>query len=236
MTSRSASQTAWVSGLEPLGETLATPLDVSRLRRVTLALPLRFLVIIANQMREHLGVGVGFEFVAGGEQFLFERVVIFDDAIVNDGDFAGLIEVRMGIFVRGRAVRGPARVADAEISLDRFGFQKARKAFADFAHFLANEQIAATHHSHAGAVIAAIFQPPQSFEQDGRGRLFANVSNDAAHNLKSECRMPKSKTKPSLLDIGSYKFFKIQSAAPDKSSTTTARFNCSDSSRSSFAP
>ena len=135
-------------------------------------------------MREHLGVGVGFEFVAGGEQFLFERVVIFDDAIVNDGDFAGLVELRMGIFVRGRAVRGPAGVADAEISLDRFGFQKPCESLADFSHFLANEQIAAAHQSHARAVVAAIFQPPQSFEQDGRGRLFTDVSNDAAHKIK----------------------------------------------------
>ena len=52
--------------------------------------------------------------VALGDELLLEAVVIFDDAVVDDGDFAGLVEVRMGIFVRGRAVRGPARVADAE--------------------------------------------------------------------------------------------------------------------------
>ena len=73
-------------------------------------------------------------------KFLFERVVIFDDAVVDDGDFAGLIEVRMGIFVRRRAVRGPARVADAEIAGDRVGFQKAREALVDLALFLADEQ------------------------------------------------------------------------------------------------
>ena len=139
-------------------------------------------------MREHLGVGVGFELVAGGEQLLFERVVIFDDAVVDDGDFAGLIELRMGIFVRRRAVRGPARVADAEVARDRFGFQQAREALADLALFLAHEQVAAAHQSHARAVVAAIFQPPQSFEQDGRGRFFPDVSDDAAHkfvNVKS---------------------------------------------------
>ena len=134
-------------------------------------------------MRQHLGVGAGFEFVAGGEQFLFERVVIFDDAVVDDGDPAGLVEVRMGIDVRRRAVRGPAGVADAEIARDRFGFQQAGEAFVDFALFLADEQFVAVQHGHARAVVAAIFQPPQSFEQDGRGRFFTDVSNDAAHKF-----------------------------------------------------
>ena len=180
MTSRSASQTAWVSGLA---------LPHCRRRRRSLVsqlsppLLLPFFVIIADQMRQHLGVGVGFEFVSGVEQFLFERVVIFDDAVVDDGDSAGLIQVRMGIFVRGRAVRGPARVADAEISLDRFGFQKSREPLANFALFLAHEQVAAAHHGNACAVVAAIFQPPQSFKQDGRGRFFPDVSNDAAHKI-----------------------------------------------------
>ena len=77
-------------------------------------------------MREHFGVGVGLELVSGREQLLLERVVIFDDAVVDDGDFAGLIEMRMGILVGRRAVRGPARVADAEVAGDRFGLSAAR--------------------------------------------------------------------------------------------------------------
>ena len=51
MTSRSASQTAWVSD------------SVSVFRFAA-----SFFVIIADQMRQHFGVGVGFESVAGGEQ------------------------------------------------------------------------------------------------------------------------------------------------------------------------
>jgi len=50
-------------------------------------------------MREHFGVRVGFESVAGGEKFFLERVIIFDDAVVDDGDFFGLIKMRMTIFV-----------------------------------------------------------------------------------------------------------------------------------------
>ena len=68
---------------------------------------------------------------------MFERVEIFNDAVVDDGDFAGLIEMWVGIFIRRNSVRGPARVADAEISGDRLGFQQARETVIDFPLFLA---------------------------------------------------------------------------------------------------
>ena len=86
-------------------------------------------------MRENFGVGIGFESVAGAEQFLFERVVVFDDAVVDDGDFAGLVKMRMGIFVRRNAVRGPARVADAEIAGGGFGFQQRARGPRQFCPF-----------------------------------------------------------------------------------------------------
>ena len=43
-----------------------------------------------------------------------EGGVVLDDAVVDDGDLAVAADVRMGIAVVGRAVRGPARVADAD--------------------------------------------------------------------------------------------------------------------------
>ncbi len=188
-------------------------------------------------MRKDFGVGVGLECVSGAKQFLFQRVVIFDDAVVDDGDLAGLVEVRMGIFVRRRAVRGPARVADADGSGDRLGFQQAREALVDFALFLADQQAVAIQHGHARAVVAAIFQPPQSFEQDGRGRFFSDVSNDAAHKFETV----KSLNRCSIallnrFNNSRFNAFKIQSAAPFKLSTITARVNLSGSARSSSAP
>jgi hypothetical protein len=40
--------------------------------------------------------------------------VVFDDAIMDDGDIELLIEVRMGIFIGGLAVRCPAGVANCK--------------------------------------------------------------------------------------------------------------------------
>ena len=190
MTSRNASQTACVSESLVLGRASSRPIHPAFLFGLNWTgwklshygcTTLR--IIIADQMREHFGVGVGFELVPGTDQFLFERVVIFNDAVMDDGDFAGSIEVRMAVSVGRNAVRGPARVADAEAAGGRFGFQNAGEALVNPALFLAQRESIAVQHRHAGAVIAAIFQPPQSFEQDGRGRFFSDVSNDAAHNF-----------------------------------------------------
>ncbi len=124
-------------------------------------------------MREHLRVCVGFESVSSGEKFVFERVVIFNDAVVNDGDFTGLVKMWMTIFVGRNPMRRPARMSDADISRDGFGLQNLCKTFADFPSFFTDGQRAAIRHGDARAVITAIFQPPQAFQQDGRGRFFS---------------------------------------------------------------
>ncbi len=51
---------------------------------------------------------------AVGLELAFERGVVFDDAVVDDGDPAVAAEVRMGVAVGGGPVRRPARVADAD--------------------------------------------------------------------------------------------------------------------------
>ena len=98
MTSRRASQTAWVRSWAGHWRALA------------------LLIVVADQMGQDFGVRGGTEGVAGFEELFLEAVVILDDAVVDDGDFAGLVQVRVGIFVGGRAVGGPAGVADAELA------------------------------------------------------------------------------------------------------------------------
>ena len=98
MTSRNASQTAWR-------------------QRTGMAVGARLaLVVIADQMGQHLGVGGGLKSVAGFEESFLEPVAILDHAVMDNGDFAGLIQMRVGILIGGRTMRGPARVADAELA------------------------------------------------------------------------------------------------------------------------
>ncbi len=69
-----------------------------------------------HQVGDALGVGIGGEDIALGAQFAAQGFVIFDDAVVHDGNAARY--VRVGIAFAGNAMRGPAGVGDAG---DRLG-------------------------------------------------------------------------------------------------------------------
>src|SRR5262245_15880718 len=69
-------------------------------------------------MRRDLGVGLGFELVALRNELVFERLIVLDDAVVNDGD-AAAGQMRMRVRLGDAAMRRPARVRDAEPAGER---------------------------------------------------------------------------------------------------------------------
>ena len=68
------------------------------------------LVRLAEQVRGDLGVGVAAEVAAAPLELGPERREVLDDPVVDDGDPAGVVQVRVGVAVGGRAVGRPARV------------------------------------------------------------------------------------------------------------------------------
>ena len=66
-------------------------------------------------MGDHLGVGRGLKLVPVFNEPLFEGAKVFDDAVVDDRDDPVAAQMRMGVQIRGGAVRGPAGVADADV-------------------------------------------------------------------------------------------------------------------------
>ena len=79
---------------------------------------------LADEMGNDFGVGFRLEGATGGDQSGFEFLVVFDDAVVDDGDTSGPVEVRVGVALGGFAMGGPAGVADATGGgeLDRLNF------------------------------------------------------------------------------------------------------------------
>ena len=72
-------------------------------------------------MHQNFSIGVGAEIlVAILDELFFERLIIFDDAVVNESDLAGGVEMRMRVFVVDLSVRRPASVADPIRSGGRF--------------------------------------------------------------------------------------------------------------------
>ena len=72
---------------------------------------IEFGVVLANEVGEDFGVGGGFEIMACFDEASFDAIVVFNHAVVDHGNAAGLVKMRMGIFVRGGAVGGPPRMA-----------------------------------------------------------------------------------------------------------------------------
>ncbi len=65
-------------------------------------------------MRQHFSVGVRPKIrITVLDQLLLEHLVIFDYAVVNQGDLAGGVEMRVGVLVVDLSVRCPAGVADS---------------------------------------------------------------------------------------------------------------------------
>ncbi len=54
-----------------------------------------------------------------GDEAILEMLVVLNDPVVNEGDLAGLVKVGMGVRIGRWTVRGPACVADADITLRR---------------------------------------------------------------------------------------------------------------------
>ena len=139
-------------------------------------------VVLAHEVGEDFGVGLGSEGVAFGDQLFLELLVILNDAVVDKGDLAGLIEMRMGIRVRGRPMRGPAGVANAGVALGRLLGEEGGE-IVDAAALFAELEFSIVHEAETGGVVATVFETAESFEDDGLSGPLANVANDATHGV-----------------------------------------------------
>jgi hypothetical protein len=71
-----------------------------------------------DEVGDDFGVGFSDELVALVDEFVLQVKIVFDDAVVDDDKTAGAVAMGVRVFFCGTAVRGPARVADAEGALD----------------------------------------------------------------------------------------------------------------------
>jgi hypothetical protein len=88
-------------------------------------------VEMVDQMGDDLGVGLAQEHIAFALQFMTQRLVVLDDAVVHQGHTPGLAgghigtrpmrEMGMRVVNGRRPVRGPARVRNPQGAVDAFG-------------------------------------------------------------------------------------------------------------------
>jgi hypothetical protein len=126
---------------------------------------------------------------AFGFHLPFESGIVLDDAVVNDGDEAVAADVGVGVAVVGRAVRGPAGVADADAAGGGLVAEGADEVVNPACPF-AKVQPGAGERGQAGAVLTAVLQPPQASYYIGFRFLAAVVTDDSALGASSIKKRP----------------------------------------------
>ena len=138
--------------------------------------------MVADNVSQDFGIGLRTEFVAAPQELVPQRRVVLDDAVVDDGQVTRLIDMGVSIRVTRLSMCCPARMTDAERTVNRPLVQQLRQPGYP-SDALANLQAPIVEHAKPRRVITAIFQPAQALQKQ-RGRIFfANVSDDAAHGL-----------------------------------------------------
>jgi hypothetical protein len=128
---------------------------------------------------QHLGVGVGGEGHPVGGQAPAQLGGVLDDAVVDHRHVARRVDVGVGVGVGRLAVGRPAGVADAG-----GGGQAPGKGGGQVGHPpgpLVDLQPGPAEEGDAGRVVAPVLQSLQALQEDGRGRLRADVADDPTH-------------------------------------------------------
>ena len=116
-------------------------------------------------------------------ELLLHLRVVFDDAVVNDGDVARTVEVRMGVHRLGRPVGRPASVANARIEAARgvLALERQRPYRLCPLSGAGPPGLAGANEGDTGRVVTAIFQSREARKQRLERVAGAYDPDDAAH-------------------------------------------------------
>ena len=160
--------------LEPLADGTHRGGQVDRLASVDPAL-------LLEQVRHRLGVGLAGQLVTALGELGAQLGEVLDDAVVDDRDRAGAVDVRVGVAVVGGAVGGPPGVTDAGGRRPERVLGQGRLEVGELAGALLGHQLAVADQRDSSRVVAAVLEPPQTLDHDPQGRLLPHVPHDAAH-------------------------------------------------------
>ena len=170
------------------------------------------LVVRLEQVRDDLGVRLGAEDVALGDQPLLEHHVVLDDAVEHDREAVVAAGERMRVGLGGAAVGRPARVPDAgrggRAVRARDLLQHAQVA--DGAHDL---ELVAVDQRDAGRVVAAVLEALESADQEGLADARPGIADDAAHGGTPQSRAADA-TDAEPNDPGTAAFRRCRAPAP----------------------
>ncbi len=137
-----------------------------------------------NQVSNHFAVGLAGKGMAAGAEALLQRQVVLDDSVVHHGQVPPAVDVRMRVGFAGRAVGGPAGVADAVGAVQSGGGECAFEV-GQLPGRATHLQTFAVDDGYPGRVVAAVFQPLQALQENRHHRPAAYVTHYPAHAFPS---------------------------------------------------
>src|SRR5437764_2567941 len=136
-------------------------------------------------MGQNFGVGLGGEIaITVPDQLIFQRLVIFNHAVVHERELSRGVEVRMRVLVGRLSMSRPAGVADAISTGERFRRHELAE-LGDASGAFPGLNAIAVYDRDAGGIVAAIFKAAQTIEENGSGLRTSDVSNYATHEGES---------------------------------------------------
>ena len=139
------------------------------------------LEVVLKQMGHHFGVGLGLHLIALFGEHFPQFQIIFNDAVVDDGDPSIAADVGMGIHIGRLTMGGPPGVTDAAGGFHAAHLLHLVLQVLDAALGLDHLQPFGAQHRHTGGVIPTVLQLIQSLQQNGHGLFPAHISYDSAH-------------------------------------------------------
>jgi hypothetical protein len=129
-------------------------------------------VLAADELGGDLGVGLGAELHALGEQLLLQGVEVLDDAVVDQREAVALATtVRVGVAVGRAAVGGPPGVSDAGARRRQRVRLQRRTQVLELARPLLGGDTVLGDERHAGRVVPPVLEPREPLHHDVEGRV-----------------------------------------------------------------
>ena len=144
--------------------------------------------LLAEQLRNDLGVSLGLAVDACVLKLIPQGQVILDDSVVYEGDPPISRGVRVGVDVVRAAMGRPSGVPDAKSAARQRFLGQYLLEIAELAGLLRDVQPFVGHNGNACRVVAAVFQTPQTLDHDIQRRLPPDVPDDSAH--RRNCTFP----------------------------------------------
>ena len=139
-------------------------------------------VVVVHQLGRHFGVGLGGEVNALGLQPVAQSKVVFNDAVVDHGNAAGLAHMGMGVQIRGLAMGGPAGVAQAHMAVDvGTAVDQIIERFQSPLGLIHLQPVLLIVHRDARGIISSVLQTGQALQQNRGGLLLAHETDNSTH-------------------------------------------------------